>query len=146
MRNSDNLNLEYEYDHDDIDEVIDESLGSNSFIGLRKVRWKSDADFKLDLRTYYVKTDGTEVAGKGVSFKTPQGPKTLVNALVNNGYADTVSLTKILIERDRLGVVQGICESMKSAEMLDEFSAELLNEYYKPEPETTKQMLDKLLV
>ena len=138
--------LIYEYDHDDVDEVIDEAPGSNSFLALRKVRWNSDNEFKLDLRKYFVKADGTEVAGKGISFMTPKGPTTLINKLLENGYGEASSITQTLLEKDRDGVIKGISQYMMSTEMLDQVTADLNKEFYKPEAESAKHMLDKLLV
>lgn len=90
----------YEFKQDGIDEVIDEAPGSNSFIGLREVRWGPDKDFRLDLRKYICKTDGTEVVGKGVSFVTEDGPNTLINVLVEKGYGVTQDILDEISHRE----------------------------------------------
>lgn len=71
-----------------IDEVIDEVPGS-SFIALRKLRWSENSSFKLDIRKWYTNSDGEEVAGKGVSFMTDDGPDNLIEALLKHNYGDT---------------------------------------------------------
>lgn len=71
-----------------VDEVFDEVPGS-SFLALRKLRWNSNSEFKLDIRKWYTKNDGEEIAGKGVSFMTEEGPSNLVNALLHHGYCST---------------------------------------------------------
>lgn len=79
------FNLEID---DSVNEVIDETPG-NSFIALRKLRWSAGSDFRLDIRKWFVNADGTEVAGKGISFVTEEGPDNLINALLKHGYGDT---------------------------------------------------------
>ena len=79
------FNLEID---DSINEVIDETPG-NSFIALRKLRWSAGSDFKLDIRKWFVNSEGEEVAGKGVAFVTEEGPDNLINALLRHGYGDT---------------------------------------------------------
>lgn len=71
-----------------IDEVIDEIPGS-SFIALRKLRWSENSPFKLDIRKWYTNSEGNEIAGKGVSFMTEEGPDNLIEALLKHNYGDT---------------------------------------------------------
>lgn len=86
MRNDD---LQYEFEKDGINEIIDEASGTNAYIALRNVRWNPSTKYKLDLRKYFVRSDGTEVPSKGISFITDQGPDNLVKAMVDCGYGDT---------------------------------------------------------
>lgn len=79
------FNLEID---DSLNEVIDESVG-NRYIALRKLRWTPESPFKVDIRNWYVNSNGEEIAGKGVSFMTPEGPDNLIEALLKNGYGDT---------------------------------------------------------
>lgn len=82
-------NKEFHLEIDDsINEVIDETPG-NRFIALRKLRWSPEAPFKLDLRNWYTNSEGEEIAGKGVSFMTEEGPDNLIQALLIHGYGDT---------------------------------------------------------
>lgn len=85
---------------DSINEVIDEAPGSNSFIALRKLRWREGAPFKVDLRKWFVNGDGEEIAGKGVSFMTEEGPDNLVKALLKNGYGDTLMTMEAMKDRE----------------------------------------------
>ena len=80
------FNLEID---DSINEIIDEAPGSNSFIALRKLRWSENGKFKLDVRKWFTNSEGEEIAGKGVSFMTDDGPANLIEALLKNGYGDT---------------------------------------------------------
>lgn len=68
--------------------VFDETPG-NSFLALRKLRWNPNSPFRLDIRKWYTNAQGEEIAGKGISFMTPEGPENLVQALLENGYCDT---------------------------------------------------------
>lgn len=86
----DNKEKEFNLEIDDsINEIIDEAPGSNSFIALRKLRWNEDGKFKLDLRKWYTNSEGEEIAGKGVSFSTEEGPSNLIEALLKHGYGET---------------------------------------------------------
>lgn len=73
---------------DSINEVFDEVTG-NSFLALRKLRWTENGPFKLDIRKWFVNSNGEEVAGKGVSFMTEEGPDNLIEVLLKHGYGDT---------------------------------------------------------
>ena len=90
---------------DEINDVFDEAPGSNSFLALRKLRWNEAASFKLDIRKWYVNSEGEEVAGKGVSFVTEQGPDNLIKALLSHGYGDTESIISTLSTRDDFPVI-----------------------------------------
>lgn len=97
----------YEYDHD-FDEVIDEVPGSNSFIALRKIRWSPEDEFRLDLRKYFTKADGTESVGKGISLLTESGADKLVETLIDKGYGNTNAITHSLIAREDGGVFDAL--------------------------------------
>lgn len=79
--------LQFEMDPS-VNEIFDESSG-NSFLALRKARWTANAPFKLEIRKWFVGTDGEEKAGKGVTFITEDGPANLIEALLKHGYGDT---------------------------------------------------------
>ena len=84
--NNDSFNLEID---ESVNEVFDEAPGSNSFLALRKLRWSETGNFKLDIRKWYTNSEGEEIAGKGVSFITEDGPNNLINALMKHGYGET---------------------------------------------------------
>lgn len=82
-----------------IDEVIDEVPGS-SFIALRKLRWSESSPFKLDIRKWFTNSEGEEIAGKGVSFMTDEGPDNLIEALLKHNYGDTRKTLNGLKDRE----------------------------------------------
>lgn len=91
-----------------LDVVFDE-LPGNSFLALRKLRWNEKSPFRLDIRKWYTNNEGQEVAGKGVSFMTPEGPDNLIEALLDNGYGDTrKTLNSIKHREDFLPAVKEI--------------------------------------
>ena len=97
-----------------IDEVIDEVPGS-SFIALRKLRWSPTSSFRLDIRKWYTNNTGEEIAGKGVSFMTEQGPDNLIQALLKHGYGDTRKTLDGIKERpDFLENVKDVLDEMYS--------------------------------
>jgi len=71
-----------------VNEVFDETSG-NAFLALRKLRWNESSPFRLDIRKWFTNAEGEEIAGKGVSFMTPEGPENLIQALLKHGYGDT---------------------------------------------------------
>ena len=94
---NDSINLEID---DSVNEVFDEAPGSNSFLALRRLRWSETGNFKLDIRKWYTNSEGEEVAGKGVSFLTEDGPNNLINALMKHGYGDTRGIIDSISTRD----------------------------------------------
>ena len=80
--------------------IVFDELPGNSFLALRKLRWNTNSPFRLDIRKWYTNSNGEEVAGKGVSFMTPEGPENLVQALIENGYCDTRKTLRGLKDRD----------------------------------------------
>ena len=107
----------YEFKENGIDEVIDEAPGSNSFIAIREVRWGPEKEFKLDIRKYICKADGSEVIGKGVSFATEDGPNCLINTLVDHGYGSTGDILDKLSHRDDF--TSSLARTIKSAIEID---------------------------
>ena len=84
---------------DSINEIFDEASG-NSFLALRRLRWSENSDFRLDIRKWFTNSDGEEIAGKGVSFLTEEGPANLIEALLRNGYGDTLKTLNGIKDRD----------------------------------------------
>ena len=83
----------------DIDEVFDEGVG-NSFLAMRMLRWNENGTFKLDLRKWITNSEGEEIAGKGFSFITEDGPANLVNCLLKHGYGDTKKTLEGIQDRE----------------------------------------------
>ena len=89
--------IQYSYNADGVKEVIDE-LSATSFLALREVKWSDeDSDYKLDLRRYFIKQDGTEMPGKGTAIGNPD---TLAEALINNLYGSTKNIISSIATRD----------------------------------------------
>ena len=90
------FNLEID---DSINEVFDEGVG-NSFLALRKLRWNESTPFKLDVRKWITNSNGEEIAGKGFSFITEDGPNGLVKALLKHNFGDTRDILDSIKTRD----------------------------------------------
>ena len=88
--------LHYEYMPDGVNKIIEEK--GNYFSALRMVRWKDTAEFKLDLRKYKSDENG-EVALKGYSFMTDEGPSELISVLLEEGYGDTTRIANTIYEK-----------------------------------------------
>lgn len=82
---------------DNVDHIFDEK--GNTFLALRKISW-NDREPKLDLRKWYVNSEGEETVGKGISFLTEDGPNELTRILVKEGYGDTNELMEYLSKRE----------------------------------------------
>lgn len=95
---------EFNLEIDDSLNVVFDELPGNSFLALRKLRWNSSSPFKLDIRKWYTNSEGEEIAGKGVSFMTPEGPENLVQALLENGYCDTRKTLNGIKDRDDFAI------------------------------------------
>lgn len=89
--------IQYSYNADGVNEVIDE-LSATSFLALREVKWSDeDSDYKLDLRRYFIKQDGTEMPGKGTAIGNPD---TLAEVLINNLYGSTKNIISSIAARN----------------------------------------------
>jgi len=132
------------------DEVIDEPESGNSFLALREVKWKEEAPFKLDIRKYFVKPDGTEVFGKGISFMTEDGPSNLIKSLVNIGFGDCREIIKTIQENrhndliDALGYAYQYLSDEEYKGEIDLISKSR-EEHQKRQTTSAIDMLDKLM-
>ena len=76
----------------------------NTFLALRKIQWidnpkkKDPEQAKLELRKWIVK-DGEEIANKGFSFLTEDGPHELTHVLIREGYGKTKEIIKGIKDR-----------------------------------------------
>lgn len=137
--------LIYEYDENSVNEVIETVQGGNSYIALRKVRWSPNGDFKYDLRRYFMKSDGIEMTGKGISL-TDEGIENLTATLVDKGFGDTELLVGSLYHRE------DFMESLARVTEDDtDFIADLDKEYQelnkeaRNKPINAKELLGELL-
>ena len=102
MRREPNENFEMTID-DSVNEIIEETSG-NKFIALRRVSWRRGAQPKLDLRNWFMSSDGEEIAGKGVSFPSDEAADNLVAALLKHGYGDTRNSIEAMSEREDFAI------------------------------------------
>lgn len=87
------FNYEMEENHNN---VLSET--GNSFLALRKIRWKETSDFKYDVRRYYIK-DGKEIYGKGCSLDN-NACNSLALSLLKEGFGDTKEIINNIKDRD----------------------------------------------
>ena len=116
----------------ELDVVFDEGPG-NSFLAMRKLRWDENSNFKIDLRKWFTNADGEEIAGKGFSFITEDGPNNLVNCLIDNGFGDTKEIVESIAKRDDF-----IDALAYSADALDSLGLDELKEKVKQVAENTE--------
>ena len=124
------FNLEID---ESVNEVIDEVPG-NRFIALRKLRWSPESPFKLDIRNWYTNAEGEEIAGKGVSFMTPEGPDNLIEALLKHGYGDTRKTLNGIKDREdfAIAVKEAIIENGIDLDSVEIPDIESVGSFYDP--------------
>lgn len=92
--------LKYESDPNFKGIEINEPNRGNSFIGIRKIRWKPEDDFKIDLRRYVVRVnDGDVYPSKGISMEDDIADK-VTEGMVDLGYGNTTNLLTSLFDRE----------------------------------------------
>lgn len=92
-------NTEFSYEIDpSFDFVIDEK--ANKFIALRKIKWGSSDEYKLDLRNYVSNEDGERML-KGCTFISEETGHELANVLIREGYGHAEDITNDIIENRR---------------------------------------------
>ena len=90
----------------DLDMIFDEK--GSTFLAMRKVAWydAANADVpgedkaRLDMRKWTASDNGVDVPLKGFSFLTEEGPHSLTEALVDNGYGKTLNILNSLKKRE----------------------------------------------
>ena len=126
---------EFNLEIDNSINVVFDELPGNSFLALRKLRWSSDSPYRLDIRKWYTNAAGEEIAGKGVSFMTPEGPDNLIEALLKVGCGDTRKTLNGLKDREDFlpNVKQIIIEKGVNLDDIEVPSLDSLNEsFYDP--------------
>ena len=121
------MSNEFKYEIDEnYDYTIDKK--GNSFIALRKIKWGSSEDYKLDLRNYYTSAEG-ERMNKGISFLTEDGPNELTRVLLETGYGEPDEIIDT-IKNNRPDILSSLEKLVNnSSEENDEASDD---EYYDP--------------
>lgn len=82
---------------DNVNYVVEEC--GNRFTALRKIQWAGSNKVYVDIRRWEKKPDGSEMAAKGCTFMTEEGPCELVNALIDAGYGNTREIVSHLSNR-----------------------------------------------
>lgn len=115
-----------------INEVFDELPGS-SYLALRRLRWNESSPFRLDIRKWYTNSEGQEIAGKGVSFMTEEGPNNLIVALMKHGYGDTEKTIEALKNREDFipVAIKALASQDVDQEIKEHFSGPEYEEYLK---------------
>lgn len=82
-----------------IDEIFEER--GNEFSRFEKVKWGDDSDKSyLDVRRYKMNENNEEIALKGMTFLTEDGPKELAKAIIRTGFGETEEYLEELYKRD----------------------------------------------
>lgn len=89
--------MEFKFNIDGTDEIFDEK--SNTILAIRNVSW-GDNPARLELRKWYISSDGGETPNKGFSFLTEDGPNELVNKMIELGYGKTKDILERISKRD----------------------------------------------
>ena len=90
--------MAFEYKVGELDRTFDEK--GNVFLALRKISWGEGKKENVDIRKWYMSSDGEETVGKGVSFLTEEGPHELTRALVEEGYGHTEDVLNGIKDRE----------------------------------------------
>lgn len=94
-----NKTTDFTYEIDpNFDFVIDEK--ANKFIALRKIKWGSSDEYKLDLRNYVSNEDGERML-KGCTFISEETGHELANVLVREGYGHPDDIVSNIVENRR---------------------------------------------
>lgn len=93
-----NNNTPYKYSIIDNVNYIVEECG-NRYTALRKIKWAGSDNVYIDVRRWEKKPDGTEMAAKGCTFMTEEGPGELVTALIDAGFGSTKNIVSHLSNR-----------------------------------------------
>lgn len=94
---SKSTDFSYEIDPN-FDFTIDEK--GNKYIALRKIKWGSSDEYKLDLRNYVSNEDG-EIMLKGCTFISEETGHELANVLVREGYGHADDIVNDIVENRR---------------------------------------------
>lgn len=124
------VNLVYSFDPKEINHIVEER--GNSFVAIRKVKWKEESEsYKLDIRKYRSTEDG-EVASKGVSFYNDEEASTeIIKGLLENGYGDSTEISKCIFKNRP--EISDILIKLQNGEMLiEELDTVNLDDFYDP--------------
>lgn len=102
---------EFSYEKDEnFDFVLEEK--ANNFVALRKIKWKNQNEFKLDIRKYRA-TETGEVMLKGCSL-TDKGANELTKILIEQGYGKDKDIYDAIIN-NRQEITSRFIETIKNS-------------------------------
>lgn len=105
-----NDNFSYEIDPN-FDFVVDEK--ANKFMALRKIKWGSSDEYKLDLRNYVATEEGERML-KGCTFISDEAAHELTRVLIREGYGHPDDIAQeICARQELLGAVAGEISRME---------------------------------
>lgn len=90
------MGKEFSFKLGDLNEVLEEK--NNSFKALRKVSFNGKAE-TLDIRTWYINSNGEEIMGKGIPL-SDEGANNLTVFMVRENYGDTKEILTELKHRE----------------------------------------------
>lgn len=99
MFKNDNEKIRFTISEDDNNAnagIFDEK--NNTILAMRTVAWGEGVS-RLELRKWFVDSEGNENPNKGFAFLTEDGPKNLAEMLVDRGYGDTDILYQTISRR-----------------------------------------------
>lgn len=126
------MDFKYEVDPE-FDELIDER--GNSTLMFRKVHWGSKVGTEFtendlpELRKWII-TDTGEMANKGTTFLTPEGPGRLARAIIKRGYGTTADYIETLKEREDFD--EALISVLGKKKVSDIKETEVEDTYYDP--------------
>lgn len=120
------FNGQYEFDPNGINEIISEK--GDTFLALREVRWRSDKEFKLDLRHYRSDEFGDKTL-KGCSFFDEDADE-LTRILLQHGLGDDIEIANTITEF-RPGLCRELQEIFKEGADLSEVDSRYNRLLYK---------------
>ena len=100
-----NFDPEKKFDYHVVSDRVFDEKGS-TFLAMRRVAWgvpqseePEEGKARLELRKWNIR-DGKEMANKGFSFLTEEGPHELTNALLEEGFGHTKDVLNIIKTRE----------------------------------------------
>lgn len=133
-----NKDKEFSYEVDpNFDYVLEER--ANTFIALRKIKWGSQTESKLDIRKYRATEEG-EMMMKGCSI-TDEGANELTKILVEQGYGLDKEIYDAIIN-NRPEITSRFIETIRNSS--DKEIEEHLKDHPIPEDETKEEELYNL--
>lgn len=116
-------NFTYEVDPNFADRIIEER--GNTYIALRKIKWGSQKDFKLDIRKYIATAEGSQMR-KGCTI-TDEGANELSRALLEVGYGKAEDISSVIVEQ-RKDIYASILK--KSEDLSDSEKQDIISQNY----------------